>query len=114
MPIFIGILLAEDTEPVDNVYRTSYVMAFSTSDFVSRYWVSEYAINREPMISAAKFISGAEDDGITFTMKKMNDRTFSQTVSYEAYQVMSVIFQWIVPIITLAIGIVVFIRRARR
>lgn len=110
----IGILLAEDTEPVDNVYRTSYVMAFSASDFVSRYWVSEYAINREPMISAAKFISGAADDGITFTMKKMNDRTFSQTVSYEAYQVMSVIFQWIVPIITLAIGVVVFIRRARR
>jgi paraquat-inducible protein B len=66
------------------------------------------------MVSAAKFISGAEDDGITFTMKKMNNRTFTQTVSFEAYQVMGVIFQWILPIITLAIGIVVFIRRARR
>ena len=51
---------------------------------------------------------------ITFTMKKMNNRTFTQTVSFEAYQVMGVLFQWIVPIITRAIGIVVFIRRARR
>ena len=110
----IGILLAEDTEPVDNVYRSSYVMAFSAADFVSSYWISEYALNREPMVSAAKFISGAEDDGKTFTMKKMNNRTFTQTVSFEAYQVMGVLFQWILPIITLAIGIVVFIRRARR
>lgn len=110
----IGILLSEDTEPVDNTYRTSYVMAFATGDFVASYWISDYTINREPMISAAKFISGAEDDGKTFTTKKMNDRMFSQTMSYSVYQVMSVVFPWIIPILTLVAGIIIFIRRARR
>lgn len=111
---YIGILLTEDTEPVDNVYRTSYVMAFSTGDFVDSYWTSSYPAQREVMVSGAKFICGAEDDGVTFAMKEMTDKIFDTTIDNKTYKTFSAIFQWILPILTLACGIVVFIRRARR
>lgn len=110
----IGILLSEETEPIDNVYRTSYVMAFSGDDFVSSYWSSTYTLNRESMISAAKFISGAEDDGITFTMKKMEENTFADVVNEKAADTMKVIFKWGLPVLLIALGVTVFVRRARR
>ncbi len=110
----IGILLSEETEPVDNIYRTSYVMAFSGEDFASSYWSSTYTLNRESMISAAKFISGAEDDGITFAMKQMESKTFADVVDEKAANTMKAIFKWGLPVLLIALGVTVFVRRARR
>ena len=55
-----------------------------------------------------------EDDGVTFAMKEMTDKIFDTSIDNKTYKTFSAIFQWILPILTLACGIVVFIRRARR
>ena len=110
----IGILLSEETEPVDNIYRTSYVMAFSSEDFASAYWSSTYTLNRDSMISAAKYVSGAEDEGITFNMKQMEEVTFANVVTQKAINFMKIAFKWGLPIVLIAVGVIVFVRRARR
>ncbi len=110
----IGILLSTESDYVDNVEYSSYVLAFSSDDFVAAYWSTNYTLNRDSMIAAAKYVSGAEDEGITFTMKKMEEATFANVVTEKAINTMTVLFQWLLPISLIVVGVVVFIRRARR
>jgi ABC-2 type transport system permease protein len=110
----IGILMSTEADYVENQLCVSYVAVFSSRDFVDSYWFTSYDVNSDVIINTAKVISGAEDDGKTFTMRKMSNDTFSDVVTSEAISVMSVIFQWMLPLMLIAIGIVVFVRRSRR
>ncbi len=111
----IGVLMASESTYTDNILCTSYVCAFGSVQFVDPYWFSTgYDINSELILNSAKLISGASTEGVSFTMKKMNDSTFTDVVTYDSIQVMTIIFQWILPIALIITGVVVFIRRARR
>lgn len=111
----IGVLMASESTYVDNVLCTSYVCAFASVQFVDPYWFSTgYDINSELILNSAKLMSGADTEGMTFTMKKMSDSTFTDVVTYDSIKVMSIIFQWLLPIALIVTGVVVFIRRARR
>lgn len=112
---YIGVLMASESTYVDNVLCTSYVCAFSSRDFVDPYWFSTgYDVNSELILNSAKHISGADTEGISFTMKKMSDTSFTDVVTRDSIMVMMAIFQWILPIGLILAGVVVFIRRARR
>ncbi|MBO5852344.1 MAG: GldG family protein [Clostridia bacterium] len=110
----IGLIMSSEATYVDNELCTSYVCAFSSAQFVNANWFIEYDANTDFILKAAKFLSGASDDGITFTMKKMSESSFNEVVTYESIQAMSIIFQWIMPIALIVTGVVVFVRRARR
>ena len=100
---------------VDNILRTSYVCAFASCNFVDPKWFSTgYDINSDLILNSAKLISGASTEGVSFTMKKMSDSTFTDVVTYDSIQVMMWIFQIIAPVALIATGVVVFVRRARR
>lgn len=111
----IGILMATEADYVDNVLCTSYVAVFSSRDFVDPYWFSTgYDVNADAIINTAKVISGASEDGVKFSMKRMEDQTFSDIVTADTIAVMRVIFQWVLPLLLIVSGIVIFVRRSRR
>ena len=110
----IGILMAAETEYVDNILCTSYIAVFSSRDFVDPYWLSQYDVNSDAVLNTAKTISGAEDDGITFSTRKISDNTFSDVVTYDAIVAIRLIFMILSPILMIVAGVVVFIRRSRR
>ncbi len=124
----IGILITEDadyyddpaTESADNIYCTSYVVAFAGYDFVSSYWTSTYTYNLEPVVAIAKLASNGDDDGFTFTTKTIEEIEMEGLVDsmgivdQSEANVIKYIFQWTLPLLLVLFGIVVFIRRARR
>ncbi len=124
----IGVLITEDadyyddpkTEKADNIYCTSYVVAFSGYDFISENWTSYYTYNLDPVVSTAKFIAGAIDDGFTFSTKTITSAEIEGLVDsmgvidQSEADMIEYIFQWTLPLLLVAFGIFVFIRRARR
>lgn len=112
--IYPGLLIASEADYVDNVLYTSYVAVFSSPTFAAYEWLSYYPQNADSMLVSARMLSGAEDDGISFDMKKNEEATFSGVIDYYDYKTVEVIFQWIIPLSLVVIGIVVFVRRKRR
>ena len=124
----IGILVTEDadyyddpaTEKADNIYCTSYVVAFSGYDFVSSYWTSQYTYNLEPVVAVAKMAAGGDDDGFTFTTKTITSAEMDGLVDamgvidQSEANMIKYVFQWALPLLLVAFGIFVFVRRARR
>ncbi len=111
---YAGLLIASEADYVDNVLYTSYVAVFSSPTFAAYEWLSYYPQNADSMLLSARLLSAAEDDGISFDMKKNEEATFSNVIDYYDYKTVEAIFQWIVPLVLVAVGIVVFVRRKRR
>lgn len=112
--IYPGLLIASEADYVDNVLYTSYVAVFSSPTFAAYEWLSYYPQNADSMLVSARMLSGAEDDGISFDMKKNEEATFSGVIDYYDYKTVEAIFQWIIPIALVVTGVVVFVRRRRR
>lgn len=111
----IGVLLASESDYYENVLKTSYVCAFSSVQFANADWMgSGYTANADLLLTSAKIMSGASVDGVTFSMKKMNETSFVEIVTGDIVRLMTVIFQWLMPLALIATGVVVFVRRARR
>ncbi len=111
----IGVLMASESDYYENVLYTSYVCAFSSTQLAAADWMgSGYTANADLLLTSAKIMSGASIDGITFSMKRMDETSFIEIVTGDIVRVMTVIFQWIMPLALIAVGIVVFVRRARR
>jgi hypothetical protein len=112
---FPGIILTEDSDYIDNVYHSSYVVGFASTDFISSQWVAYSSINNmDVAINTAKLVSGAEDTGISFTMKQITNESFADKADNTSANVIRVIFQYGMPIILIAAGIYISIRRSRR
>lgn len=109
-----GLILALEETYEENVLRTSYVAAFSSFDFAAEDWLTTYSYNTELLLSTARLLSGAEDEGLTFTSKKQTTNAFDEVVSQDDADTISLIFQWGLPILLIATGVVVFIRRRRK
>ena len=111
---YAGIILSCEADYKDNLLCTSYVAAFSSYDFAGESWLTSYDINSEPMLSVAKVLSDTADDGISFTMKTQKAESFSDVVTENSSKIISIIFQITLPILLIALGIFVFVRRSRR
>ncbi len=128
MDQYIGILMTEDsdyyddpeTEAADNLHCKSYVVAFAGYDFLHAQWSSYYTYNLEPTLSVAKYITGAVDDGFTFTTKSITSAEMEGledamgVIDQSEANIIKYIFQWTVPLLLVILGIIVFIRRTRR
>ena len=111
----IGVLMASESDYYENVLHTSYVCAFSSTQFANADWMgSGYTANADLLLTSAKIMSGASVDGISFSMKKMDETSFIEIVTGDIVRVMTVIFQWLMPHALITVGVVVFVRRARR
>ena len=109
----ITMLMASESKYHENILNTSYVCAISSVNILDSAWFSNPG-NAELVLNTAKLMSGADQGGMTFTAKKMADVSFIDKVTYASYRAVSIICQWVLPLVLVAAGIFVFVRRARR
>ncbi len=108
-----GIIVARNEEYVDNIPRSSYIVAFASPSFVNESLLERYAVgNMQAAINAANLSVSADGDGFSFYMKSFESETYM--VSEAAAKAIRYIFQWGLPVLLLVLGITVFIRRRSR
>ena len=96
----------------ENNKLTSYVFAFSSVEFIySQYNEQSSVANKNITLAAAERAVGAEDTGISFISKTITDESFSDAVTDSSAKIIRTIFMIIFPIVSIAIGIYIFIRR---
>jgi len=88
------------------------VFAFSSIDFIySEYAESTSVGNKDIAFAAAERASGAEETGISFVSKIISDESFASSVTQGASRTIDIIFMVVLPIVCIAAGIYVYIRR---
>ena len=94
----------------------SYVLAFSSVDFVSDDWLSFTGTvgNMEMAIGVFNQLSGRDADSVTFTNKTISVESFSDQVTVLASNIIKILFVGIVPIAVIVVGIVIWSRRKNR
>ena len=96
----------------DNNEVQSHIMAFASVEYVQSEWVSYSQLsNQDIALACTNIASGVEDVEITFTSKTITNESFSDAVTQGSVNAIQVIFMFIIPILTLAIGIYIYIRR---
>ena len=96
----------------ENNKITSYIMAFSSVEFVQSTWASYADLsNQDIVMSCTDRAAHVGDTSMTFTSKIITNESFASDVSAESARLVLVLFVFIIPIAVIAAGIVVFIRR---
>ena len=110
-----GVIITRDLEYIDNVAHSSYVAAFSSTEFVDSEWVSYSDVdNMDIALNAAKVVCEAEEGNISFATKTITSESYADKISTTSANLVRIIFQYAIPLILVACGIVIFVRRARR
>lgn len=110
-----GVVASSESEyDSNNKLHTSYVITFASRDFINSAWFVETKVNANAVLSLAKVASSVADDGITFQMRRLEGNYFEVPATALQINIMSYIFQWGCPLILVAAGVVVFVRRLRR
>lgn len=96
----------------DNHLNTSYVMAFSSVEFVQSTWASYSDLcNQDIVMACSDRATHVGETAITFTSKVITDESFASSVTATSTKVVNIIFMFAIPIIVVAVGIVIYVRR---
>lgn len=96
----------------DNNLIKNTVIAFSSYDFIySQYAETNTVGNKDVAFAAAERASGADETGISFVTKVITDESFYSSVTETSANVINAIFMIALPIVCIAAGIYVYIRR---
>lgn len=90
----------------------SYIYAFSSIGYIQSDW-AEYdeLYNKDVALLAADNSAGVGDAGISFISKTISDESFANEVTAAGSALVRIIFMFLLPIVTVAAGIYIFIRR---
>lgn len=103
---------AKESFDDDNNPIGSYVLAFSSTDFIySSYNEMGSVSNKNLTLAAAEQAAGAEDTGISFVAKTISNETFADQITNRDTNVIRIIFMALLPIILIALGIYIYIKR---
>lgn len=103
---------AKEDYDEDNNLIGSYVMAFCSTDFIySAYNEQSSVSNKNVTLAAAERAAGAEDIGISFVSKIITNESFADQVTDSDANVIRVIFMAVIPVILIALGIYIYIKR---
>lgn len=90
----------------------SFVMAFSSVEYVQSVYASDSGLcNQDIVIAATDRAAHVGDTSITFTSKVIENQNFTADISESDRKIVSTVFMFIVPILVVAGGIVIYIRR---
>lgn len=109
-------ILSKDTIYAENMAELdSYVLAFSSTDFISSNW-SQYTFvnNTEFVLDAVNAAAGRENDTITITAKTINNSSYAERVTGLSSLIVKIIFIAALPLILVVLGIIVWVRRKNR
>ncbi|MBO4733575.1 MAG: GldG family protein [Clostridia bacterium] len=96
----------------DNKLITSYVYAFSSVEYIDSDWAENTRVsNKDLVLACSERAANVEDSGIKFTSKTITNETFADSVTQTGINVINVIFVWALPIIVLALGVFIYIKR---
>ena len=96
----------------ENNNITSYIMAFSSVEFVQSEWASYSQLSNQDIVMACTDRAAhVGDTSMTFTSKVITNESYSTEVNANNTKVVLVIFMFIIPIAVIVAGIVIFIRR---
>ena len=96
----------------DNEEIRSYVMAFSSIEFIySQY--AEYAnvSNKDITFAISERAANAHNTGISFVTKTITTESFADKVTESTVKILRIIFVILLPLITIAAGIYIYIKR---
>ncbi len=96
----------------ENNQITSYVMAFSSVEFVqSTYASNSNLCNQDIVMAVSDRATHVGDTAITFTSKVIENENFTTAVNESGGKLVSTVFMFIVPVLISTLGIVIFVRR---
>ena len=96
----------------DNNEISSYVLAFSSIEFIqSEYNEQPSVANKNIILAAAERAVGAENTGISFISKTITNESYSDSVTDSSAGIIRILFMFILPIACIALGIYIFISR---
>lgn len=95
----------------DNNRLTSYIMAFSSVEFVQSTWASYSNLGNQDIVLACTSRAAHKSSGITFTSKVITNESFASDVKESGTKVVRTVFIFIIPAATVIVGIYLFIRR---
>ena len=90
----------------------SYIYAFSSIGYIQSDW-AEYdeLYNKDIALLAADTGAGVGNAGVSFISKTISDESFANEVTAAGSALVRIIFMFLLPIVTIALGIYIFIRR---
>lgn len=96
----------------DNELIASYVMAFSSVEFIySEYNEQSSVSNKDVTLAAAERAAGVENSGISFVSKTITNESFADKVTESSTGLIRIIFMLLLPLISIAAGIFIYIKR---
>lgn len=96
----------------DNNVIESYVMAFSSIGFIHSDYNEEASVsNKDITLAAAERASGADKSDIHFVSKTISNESFSTSVTQAATTTIRIIFMFLLPVLCIAAGIYIYIKR---
>ena len=102
----------EDIDPNTNESLTSYVMAFSSIEFIDSDWAKYSDLsNQDIVIACSDRACHVGDNSVKFTAKVIENESFYNEVTETSIKLIVAIFMFTIPLAMIAWGIVVFIRR---
>ena len=107
-------VVCEDADAVDNVFVSSYVLAFASSDLVSEDYNTDTFGNLNLVLDTFNQVTGTDDAPFTFVPKKIETSNYYADVTEGEVSAIRWIFVVAVPVIVIGLGIFVWIWRKRK
>ncbi len=110
---YSGVLQAQKLDyDDDNNAISSYVVAFSSTDFIYSNYNEESSVsNKDISVSMAERATGADKSDIYFVSKTITNESFAADVTQTQTTVIQIIFMGLLPILCIAAGIYIYIKR---
>ena len=110
---YAGLIQAAKEEYDDeNNLISSYVMAFSSSDFLSSPYNEIASVsNKNIILAASERAAGAQNTGISFVSKTITEESFADKVTDLNAKIIRIIFMGLIPVTLIAVGIYIYIKR---
>ncbi|MBQ9965203.1 MAG: GldG family protein [Clostridia bacterium] len=104
--------LVESVKVIDGIEEKSYIYAFSSAEFIHSQW-TQYSnfSNLDIALNVAENAGGAGEAGISFVTKTITNESFSGSVTASKANMVRIVFVFLIPVCTLALGIYIFIKR---
>ena len=107
-------ILSEDAVAINGEYITSNVVVYSGTNFISKEWVDySYVSNLNIVLDTVNHCSGATDNPFNFVAKTIVNDNYLARVTETNATTIKIIFMAALPVILVATGLVVWIRRKR-
>jgi len=108
----MALLSTKSTYNDNNELIASKVAVFSSSDFINVLQdFAANASNQALTMVVSERAAGADTTGKVFTPKYIENESFASEITEQSSNNMRLIFMWIIPLLTIAVSIFIYIRR---